>query len=513
MSADQIQIGKYTLESLTTGMYSDPESCYREYIQNAVDSFDAAISQQIIKAEDCRIEIVINNEHREISIKDNGTGIKREEAEHILLDIGNSTKLHSSNRGFRGIGRLGGLSYCKKLNFCTSACNENIKTIVSFDCEKLKELLIPGQNTEHDLQSVMSAVTDVHVLPEQSSAHYFIVKMENVDDISSLLDIDLVRDYISQVAPVPFKEGFFWRRQIKEEFMKEGLVIPEYSIFVGASFEELSQVFKPYKLSLNVSTRSEVSKNSILGLNFYVLKDLNLAPLAYGWYADTEFSGTLVDDKISGIRVRQGNIMIGTSRILAPFFKESRFNAWSLGELYVVSDELIPNARRDDFERNEIYSSFEKAVRETIGTEIAEKIRTASKNRNNPIAKTISKTKQAITSIENVLNSGFNSSFEKDQMIEKVEEARKNLYFIPKNAPEEVQNTKKELIEQISTLSDEVKDSNNYKTKRDISNSFSKEQKRIIQAMMEVLTKNFERETVDSLYNEFLIELNTRKKK
>lgn len=32
--ADVIQVGKYTLESLTTGMYSDPKIIYREYIQN-----------------------------------------------------------------------------------------------------------------------------------------------------------------------------------------------------------------------------------------------------------------------------------------------------------------------------------------------------------------------------------------------------------------------------------------------------------------------------------------------
>lgn len=38
-----ISIGKYTLESLTSGMYLDPLSLYKEYIQNAVDSLDEAI--------------------------------------------------------------------------------------------------------------------------------------------------------------------------------------------------------------------------------------------------------------------------------------------------------------------------------------------------------------------------------------------------------------------------------------------------------------------------------------
>lgn len=171
----EIEIDKFTLESLTTGMYNNPEIVYREYIQNAVDSFDNAVSQNLMRFDDCRIEIIVDGDRQEISIKDNGTGIAKEFAVKTLLDIGSSTKTHISNRGFRGIGRLGGLSYCKKLSFCTSAQNELEKTLVTFDCAKLKELLILGQAIEYNLQKVISAVTEVNVLSEQASAHYFII--------------------------------------------------------------------------------------------------------------------------------------------------------------------------------------------------------------------------------------------------------------------------------------------------------------------------------------------------
>ena len=43
-----IEIGKYTLESLTTGMYSEPKIIYREYIQNSVDSLEHAVTVKII---------------------------------------------------------------------------------------------------------------------------------------------------------------------------------------------------------------------------------------------------------------------------------------------------------------------------------------------------------------------------------------------------------------------------------------------------------------------------------
>ena len=41
---DNPQIGKDVIESLTLGMYEDCRFIYREYIQNAADAVDKAIS-------------------------------------------------------------------------------------------------------------------------------------------------------------------------------------------------------------------------------------------------------------------------------------------------------------------------------------------------------------------------------------------------------------------------------------------------------------------------------------
>ena len=59
----EISIGKFTLESLTTGMYNEPETCYREYIQNAVDAIDTAVEKGIISIPESRIEIIVNEEN------------------------------------------------------------------------------------------------------------------------------------------------------------------------------------------------------------------------------------------------------------------------------------------------------------------------------------------------------------------------------------------------------------------------------------------------------------------
>ena len=113
----EIVVGKYTLESLSTGMYSDPRAIYREYIQNATDSIDRAIAEGIIDKSNAEIHIVINSKERTITIRDNGTGISQNKVRNTLSDIGNSSKDYTKDRGFRGIGRLGGLAYCDTLYF------------------------------------------------------------------------------------------------------------------------------------------------------------------------------------------------------------------------------------------------------------------------------------------------------------------------------------------------------------------------------------------------------------
>ena len=136
-------VGKYTLESLTNGMYASPLDMYREYIQNAVDSFDIALEKKGISTERLRIDIDIDSEKNTVSIKDNGCGISEKNAVAMLLDIGNSQKCRSDFRGFRGIGRLAGLGYCNRLIFKTSYEGETVSTIVEFDAGLLNELLLP----------------------------------------------------------------------------------------------------------------------------------------------------------------------------------------------------------------------------------------------------------------------------------------------------------------------------------------------------------------------------------
>ena len=62
--------GKFLLEILTKGMYSNPMHVYREYIQNSVDSLESAVSANLIEPQSMRIDIIVDAGSAYISIKD-----------------------------------------------------------------------------------------------------------------------------------------------------------------------------------------------------------------------------------------------------------------------------------------------------------------------------------------------------------------------------------------------------------------------------------------------------------
>ena len=112
-------IGRQLFDIITSGMYDNPLMIYREYIQNAVDSIDLAIEDELLTPEDARISISLSGQDRCITIEDNGKGLPNDTALSILTNLGCSPKEGQNQRGFRGIGRLGGLAYCDELNFQT----------------------------------------------------------------------------------------------------------------------------------------------------------------------------------------------------------------------------------------------------------------------------------------------------------------------------------------------------------------------------------------------------------
>ena len=73
---DAVRIGKDVIEILTSGMYVSPVTVYREYIQNAADSIDAARSEGIISSRGRgRVSVDLDHATRSAVIRDNGAGV------------------------------------------------------------------------------------------------------------------------------------------------------------------------------------------------------------------------------------------------------------------------------------------------------------------------------------------------------------------------------------------------------------------------------------------------------
>ena len=384
----ELVIGKYTLESLTNGMYASPFDMYREYIQNAVDSFDDAIVAGIEYPDKLRIDISINAEAKSVVIRDNGCGIKADVAISTLLDIGNSKKSNQSARGFRGIGRLAGLSYCDKLTFKTSYKGEDFCTVIEFNAKQLKDLLLPGTSESVSVEDVINRIVTIHTEKETAFRRYFEVLLEGVWEEAGLTNLDSVRDYLVEHAPIYFSSSFKWGRTVEEKMRLNGYSIPKYHIFLNKN--ELFKAYEDTFIADRVKRNNDLIQDVTVE-TFYRGESLS----AVLWYADTSFFGTIIDNLIKGIRIRQGNILIGDKGSCSSLFKEERFNGWMIGELYILDKEIIANSRRDGFEKNAAYFELLEELKIWASC-VSKKIRHLSYERS------LTSTKKAIAEAEKI---------------------------------------------------------------------------------------------------------------
>ena len=356
-------IGKNVIESLTTGMYENPLFVYREYIQNAADAVDHAVKSGVLQKGEEAISVRIDNERQEIIIEDNAIGIESAKAFSILRNIAKSTKQKGIDKGFRGIGRLGGLAYCQKLTFETSCKGEDVKSIVTWDAEKLQNLINDTEDKSSG-EEVVKEVTSFDSKKEDKDEHYFKVVMEDVN-LGDLLNIDEVTNYLQMVAPIDINSSFLYKKEIQKYMNEHQLSVDTYNIYINGD-----QIFKPYNSKIYSFDKAGNKKTAgnVYQVNYFNRKSASGEPLFWGWFSMTSLEGQIPSANLArGIRLRSANIQIGDSEICKKFFtstSDQRFSFYFFGELHALNSKLIPNSRRDYFEDNDICKEFENAVKE-----------------------------------------------------------------------------------------------------------------------------------------------------
>lgn len=523
--------GKYLLEILTRGMYSNPLHIYREYVQNATDAIDAAVQATLIQPSEAAIHITVNPQNRSITIKDNGTGIPGKIASTLLLSVGASDKDGVQERGFRGIGRLGGLAYADEVQFVTSAAGEALKTIMTCDCVRLQELLKKSNTETADVLETFDAISSFDTETEDVDDHYFEVRLFGVDRGSGLLDEKSVKGYLSETAPVDFDDqAFIQADKIRSHYRDKGCEIRCYNILWGS--RELP-IRKLYTRSLAVGKQRRTrDTDGIRDVDLIYGTSEDGTPMYIGWLAITDFSGAVQDEALQGIRFRRHNILVGDNTTFTKYFNLSthesqRANGVFAGEIHVLHPAIIPNSQRDDFEPGPEYSEMKKCL-EQWANSINRKYRRGTSRTTSAIRK-LTEAIDAQKDLEKRIDSGEISSDERrDQLTQELEEISNTMSKAHSKLRRAVESGKLDqdraehanrLLEESEKAAQEKVPLQNritnaeYATKEDLNSSYSRQERRLYQRIIEIIDQFFadEPDTASALRAKLKEELNPRK--
>lgn len=350
---ENVVIGRDVLELVSSAMYIDPMTVYREYIQNAADAIDEARQTGVLQPDEAgKVTIDLDPATRSIRIRDNGAGVGGDEFARRMAALGASGKRGTTARGFRGVGRLAGLGYAQELVFRSRALGDEVVSELAWDCRKLKALLRQAEGTIEDL------IRSVATLRKKPAAdypdHFFEVELRGVVRIRSdkLMNPSAVEDYLGQVAPVPFSPEFRFGDQIRSA-LEPVVRLGELNIHVDGKEEP---IFRPHR---DVIVQENGKPITFDRLSISEISGIDGDLAAVIWVLHHEYEGALGSATgIKGLRLRAGNVQVGEHNLLEDLFPEARFNGWSVGEIHIIDRKIVPNGRRDHFEQNSHYANL-----------------------------------------------------------------------------------------------------------------------------------------------------------
>ena len=371
MTKQTVRVGKDLLELISSAMYIEPLTAYREYLQNAADSIDEARQRGMFEPRTTpRIEIELDQSTRSVRIRDNGAVPAAADAVDRLLALGGSAKRGTAARGFRGIGRLAALGYAQYLLFRTRAEGEGRVTEILWDARKLRTALTNPDIRE--LADIISEVVEIRtVAPDDQPSRFFEVEIGRIarQRGDRLLDPAAVEAYVSQIAPVPFAEDFSHGAAITAALRAAG-PLGEFEVTINGG----PPVTRPHHDTFGLGA----AETAIHEVSIVELPGMDGALAAIGWFAHHDYKGAIANAAlVKGVRVRIGNIQVGDLSILEQIFPESRFNSWTVGEVHVFDQRIVPNGRRDEFEANAHYANLVNQL-SPVGRDVARRCRTSS---------------------------------------------------------------------------------------------------------------------------------------
>lgn len=213
------KVGASIVEIITESLYDKPIVIFREYVQNAADSLVNAKRDGALEG----LSIKIWKNQNTLYFLDNGTGIDRDNFEKRMSSIAGSDKTRQKNIGYKGIGRLSGLSYCKSLRFINILnYHQNIFQVYSIDCVRYANLRKEGRLNDLEFSSLMEQISTLNEQPECVEIHKllelhkdmfqarntgFLVILEEISAVlAHAIGEDGFLEELGWLLPVPFKD-------------------------------------------------------------------------------------------------------------------------------------------------------------------------------------------------------------------------------------------------------------------------------------------------------------------
>lgn len=161
-------------------------------------------------------------------------------------------------------------------------------------------------------------------------------------------DSQVMRNFVSQVAPVPYASDFPFRADLAAEASKTFGGIETVRVKIVSDGEE-EEVFKDYGPTVSVGkTQVDLVSHEIFR---------SASKRWWRWVGFKAIPGSIRDESVKGVRVRVRNIQVDGTQIFGKLFDQipnaksyRRFNDWYVGEIFIDPTALVPNARRDGFE-------------------------------------------------------------------------------------------------------------------------------------------------------------------
>ncbi|MCK4761309.1 MAG: ATP-binding protein [Candidatus Aminicenantes bacterium] len=361
MKLTKFDIGAEIIAILTKGMYPDPRDTLREYIQNGVDAH----------AENIKVRIGQSI----VSIEDDGRGMDHKTMRKALR-VGVSDKQPGKDVGFMGIGIYSAFHLCDSLTIY-SRIKENPPCKLEIDFKSMREKLEEQKKMRLeekitsdkliDLQTLLEKYID---LPDEGTLEvkefpgpgtHVVLSGINPHFFGNLIDFDNVADYLKEVVPLHFdKEQFSFAKEIEKR-------ISETCDKEGARFEIVN-------VELNIGGRKEKLFRPYRDEHFHngqpqkpIFKELRDGGRLIGvvWGCLNSTRKKIEEKKLRGFLIKKQGFAIGKREHIAGHFRSRTHFDRYIGEIIVVSPELLPNASRDDFEYSPLRTNFYKSLANT----------------------------------------------------------------------------------------------------------------------------------------------------